>query len=41
MKILSPMPEHTREKTLDLWKGADSIIPEVEDAKNRLAGLKS
>jgi hypothetical protein len=29
------------EKFLSLWKDADSVIPKVEDAKKRVAGLRS
>jgi len=29
------------EKFLDLWKNADSGIPEVEDTTNRLAALQT
>jgi len=38
--MISKAIEHY-EKFLDLWKYADPGIPEVEDLKKRVAGLKS
>jgi hypothetical protein len=37
--VLNPYSPY--EKFLSLWKDADSGIAEVEDAKERLAGLES
>jgi len=39
-KTVSKATEHYL-KFLSLWKDADPGIPEVEDAKERLGGLKS
>jgi len=40
VKVISKAIDHYA-KFLHLWKDADPGITEVEDAKKRLAGLKS
>jgi len=35
------LPKSLASLLLNLWKDADLGIPEVEDAKKRLAGLKN